>query len=491
MPRNGFAVTQNISDPRRRDFLQIPACGLIGKDIGLGAAAVESRPNILLVISDDQSWAHTGAAGDPYVRTPAFDRVAHEGVLFTHAFCAAPSCAPSRAALLTGQEIWRLEQGANMRSHLPRKFAVYPELLEAAGYQAGYTGKGWGPGLLRSSGGYAVPDNQARDRNPAGDQYKSFGEFLSRRRAGAPFCFWYGSTNPHRPFQHDANAAAGREAALKVPPFLPDCAEVRADLADYYAEVESFDRELAGLLRALDQVGLGGNTVVAVTSDNGMGGFPRAKCNLYDYGVRMPLAIRWPDRVKGGRVVEDFVSLTDLAPTFLACGGVHAPPETTGSSLLNLLLSGRSGRVEQKRNRVFTARERHSPTRENGVGYPCRAIRTYDFLCIRNYAVERWPAGDPPGAADVDASPTRDYMIRHRDDPRVQPYFRLAFAKRPAEELYDLKKDPAQMENVAGHPAYARIQRRLARELDEYLKQTRDPRALGDGSVFDRYPFWG
>jgi arylsulfatase A-like enzyme len=137
MPRNGFAVTRNISDPRRRDFLQIPACGLIGKDIGLGAAAVDSRPNVLLVISDDQSWAHTGAAGDPYVRTPAFDRVAREGVLFTHAFCAAPSCAPSRAALLTGQEIWRLEQGANMRSHLPRKFAVYPELLEAAGYQVG------------------------------------------------------------------------------------------------------------------------------------------------------------------------------------------------------------------------------------------------------------------------------------------------------------------------------------------------------------------
>jgi uncharacterized sulfatase len=345
--------------------------------------------------------------------------------------------------------------------------------------------------VLRSSDGYAVADNEVRDRNPAGDQYRSFEEFLSRRRAGAPFCFWYGSTNPHRPFQHDANATAGREAALKVPPFLPDCAEVRADVADYYAEVESFDRELAGLLRALDQAGLGGNTVVAVTSDNGMGGFPRAKCNLYDYGVRMPLAVRWPDRVKGRRVVEDFVSLTDLAPTFLACGGVHAPPGTTGSSLLNLLLSGRSGRVAQKSNRVFTARERHSPTRENGVGYPCRAIRTYDFLYIRNYAVERWPAGDPPGTADVDASPTRDYMIRHRDDPRVQPYFRLAFAKRPAEELYDLKKDPTQMENVAGHPAYARIQRRLARELDEYLKQTRDPRALGDGSVFDRYPFWG
>jgi N-sulfoglucosamine sulfohydrolase len=140
---------------------------------------------------------------------------------------------------------------------------------------------------------------------------------------------------------------------------------------------------------------------------------------------------------------------------------------------------------------VFTARERHSPTREMGVGYPCRALRTYDYLYIRNYAVDRWPAGDPPGSAEVDASPTRDYIIGHKDDPRVRPYFLAAFAKRPAEELYDLKKDPAQMRNVAGQSAYAEVRKRLGRELGGYLKQTRDPRAAGDGAVFDRYSFWG
>ncbi len=491
MPRCGPSAKHYVSDSTRRDFVKVPASAWLGTNIAGFAEPAETRPNILLVISDDQSWAHTGAAGDPHVRTPAFDRVAGEGVLFTHAFCAAPSCAPSRAALLTGQEIWRLEQGANMRSHLPRKFGVYPDLLEAAGYQAGYAGKGWGPGMLRSADGYTVAGNEARERNPAGDQFKSLTEFLSRRKPGVPFCFWHGSTKPHRPFRHDAKAVAGRESEVRVPPFLPDSSEVRADVADYYAEVEGFDREVAGLLNALDQAGLDGNTIVVVTSDNGMGGMPRAKCNLYDYGVRMPLAIRWPDRVKGGRVVEDFVSHTDLAPTFLACAGVPVPAAATGRSLYNLLLSGKSGRVDSTRNRVFTARERHSPTREKGVGYPSRAIRTYDFLYIRNYAVERWPAGDPPGTADVDPSPTRDYMIGHKDDPQVRPYFQAAFAKRPAEELYDLKEDPAQMKNVADTSAYAGVRKRLARELDEYLKRTDDPRAVGKGAVFEGYPFWG
>jgi arylsulfatase A-like enzyme len=448
------------------------------------------RPNILFVVSDDQSWAHTGAGGDPYVRTPAFDKVARDGVLFTHAFCGSPSCAPSRAAMLTGQHVWRLEQGAHMRSHLPRKFPVYTDSLEAAGYHVGYTGKGWGPGRLADSAAYRIQPAEERKRNPAGEQYKTFHQFLEARKAGAPFCFWFGSTNPHRPFRPDPHAAAGRESKLKVPPFLPDCPLVRADVADYYAAVERFDRELEGLLKSLDAAGLAGNTIVAVTSDNGMGGMPRAKCNLYDYGARMPLAIRWPGQVKGGRVVDDFVSLTDLAPTFLDAAGVAPLAGATGASLLPLLRSGKSGRVEAKRNRVFTARERHSPTRENGVGYPCRALRTDDFLYIRNFAPERWPTGDPPGSADVDASPTRAYMIEHRNDARVKRLFELAFEKRPAEELYDLKKDPDQMVNVAGQAAYRGAQGRLSRELEEYLKATGDPRALGRAEVFDRYSYW-
>lgn len=460
----------------RRTFLQAGAATL---------AAPQARPNIVLAVSDDQSWLHTGAMGDRYVRTPAFDRVAREGVLFTHAFCGSPSCAPSRAAMLTGQDVWRLEQGAHMRAHLPRKFAVYPELLEAAGYHVGFTGKGWGPGRLLSSASYAIPPDEERRRNPAGHAYDSFKAFLAARKPGAPFCFWYGSTYPHRPFRPDRDAAKGRESLLRVPGFLPDGPEVRADMADYYAAVEHFDGEVDGVLRQLDAAGVAANTIVAVTSDNGMGGMPRAKCNLYDYGVRMPLAIRWPDRVKGGRKVDDFVSLSDFAPVFLEAGGVPVPAAMTARSLMGPLVKGTRGR-----DRVFTGRERHSPTRQNAVGYPMRAMRTHEFLYIRNYAPDRWPAGDPPGSSDVDASPTREFMIAHRDDPSVRRLFDLAFAKRPAEELYDVRRDPDQLFNVAGAPSYRAARQQMARELDQYLKETGDPRALGRGGIFDTYPFW-
>ena len=125
------------------------------RKIGLLAAAAlasgcvahsAALPNILICISDDQSYAHTGANGDPVIRTPGFDRVAREGIRFTHAFCDAPSCGPSRSALLTGQHIWRLEEAGNIHSTLPKKFITYTELLREAGYFVGYTGKGWGPG---------------------------------------------------------------------------------------------------------------------------------------------------------------------------------------------------------------------------------------------------------------------------------------------------------------------------------------------------------
>ena len=160
-----------------------------------------SRPNILLAISDDQSWLHAGAYGDPVVQTPAFDRIAREGVLLTHAFCAAPTCGPSRSAILTGQPIWRLEEGGNIHSTLPSKFEVYTELLEEAGYVVGYTRKGWSPGRLEPGG---------RTRNPAGKRFDEFDTFLRRVPAGQPFCFWLGSFDPHRPYKLGSGRAAGK-----------------------------------------------------------------------------------------------------------------------------------------------------------------------------------------------------------------------------------------------------------------------------------------
>lgn len=281
---------------------------------------------------------------------------------------------------------------------------------------------------------------------------------------------------------------------MAVPPFLPDTPTVRGDLLDYFAEIERFDRDVGVMLKLLEQRGELANTLVVITSDNGFP-FPRGKATCYDAGTRISLAIAWPARIPGGRVVEDFVSLTDLAPTFLEAAGLMPPREITGRSLLPLLTSGKSGQIERRRDRAFFGRERHANVRENDRGYPVRAVRTKDFLYLRNFAPDRWPAGDPPIYGDVDqanniaGSPSKQAVVEHGEDPAIQRLFRLAFGKRPAEELYDLRADPWQMHNVAGDPGYARPQGRLAADLMRELKRTGDPRARGGGSEFDRYHY--
>ena len=448
--------------------------------------AADPRPNILLCIADDASWSHFGANGDPMVRTPAFDRVAREGVNFRHTFCSSPSCTPSRGTLLSGQHFWRLGEGANLWSRWPNTAPVYPDLLARAGYRVGLKGKGWGPGDFKFHG---------RDTNPAGPAVKDFAAFLDRVPAGTPFCFWFGSVDPHRPYDRGSGLKAGlRLEDVKVPPFLPDTPAVRSDLLDYYAEIERFDHDVAALLKLLEDRGELDQTLVVVTSDNGFP-FPRGKASCYDAGVRMPLAIRWPARVKGGRTVADFVSLTDLAPTFLEAAGLKPPREMTGRSLLPLLLSGKSGQIDKRRDRVFFGRERHANVREGDLGYPIRGLRTSQFLYLRNFAPDRWPAGDPPIYGDVDqanniaGSPSKQAVVEHDGTATAQRLFDLAFGKRPAEELYDLANDPWQMENVAADPAYVQQRRRLARELDRELKRTSDPRAAGQGNLFDRYHY--
>ena len=470
---------------KRREFLcSLGTAALAGyaRVVSAGQGASASRPNILFAIADDQSWIHTSVVGDPVVKTPAFDRIAREGVLFTHAFCSSPSCTPSRGAILTGQDFWRLEEGADLWSTLPAKFAVYVDLLEEAGYHVGHMGKGWGPGKLEPGG---------RARNPAGLRYKRFADFLEGVPNDKPFCFWFGSFDPHRPYETGSGQRSGKDPdAVIVPPFLPDAPEVRNDILDYYVEVERFDQQVGNMLALLEARGELDNTLVVMTSDNGMP-FPRAKANLYDYGVRMPLAVRWPAAAAGGRTVHDFISFADFAPTFLEAAGLEPRSEMTGSSFLNVLRSDKTGRADPKRDRVFFGRERHTNLREGGVGYPCRAVRTADYLYIRNFEPNRWPAGDPETYRDIDESPTKAYLLAHRDEEAGRRLFELATAKRPAEELYDLERDPGQMQNVARLAEYDEAREEMRAKLDAYLTGTRDPRVVGGGDAFDRYPYYG
>lgn len=469
--------------------LQLLAAVVLSAAAFVNADAAERRPNILLAIADDWGYPHASRYGDPVVKTPTFDRLAREGVLFNNAFVSSPSCTPSRGAILTGQHFWRLREGANLWSTLPAGIPVYPDLLERAGYFVGYTRKGWGPGKKGD-----------RKRNPAGPQFKDFAEFLAARPKDKPFCFWFGSVDPHRPYDAGSGKAAGIDPAkIKLPAALPEAEETRSDVADYYFEVQRFDREVGELVARLESLGELDHTLIAMTGDHGMP-FPRGKANLYDLGTHVPLAIRWADKVKEpGRRVDDFVLLPDLAPTFLAAGGVSRPDTMTGHSLLEILTSGKS---ESARDHAIFGRERHTQAQEapQTGGYPMRAIRTSRYLYVRNFAPDRWPLGTPDyrravlGHAwlgDTDNGPSKEYLWLHRDEPSVRPFYELAFAKRPAEELYDLRSDPDEQMNVAAAAKYAAAKKDLAEKLLAELRETNDPRLVGGGDAFDRYPYFG
>lgn len=451
---------------QRREFVKVMGGVAAGVFAGFpnvfAAPRAERRPNILVCMADDWGWPFAPQYGDTAIKTPAFDRIAGEGVLFTQAFCSAPTCTASRAAMLTGQAFYRLKAGADLNSTLDAGFAVYPDLLEQAGYAVGFEGKGWGPGNPTAGG---------RTRNPAGPKVRDFGEFLKGLPAEQPFCFWMGSNNPHRPFNTAPGAKKAVDPArLRVPAFLPDSPEVRGDLSDYYAASQRFDRQVSACLRALEASGRLANTLIVVTGDNGMP-FPRCKANLYNYGVHQPLAVCWPDRIKGGRKVDDFTSFTDFAPTFLEAAGLAIPPDMTGRSLLPLLLSGKSGQVEAERDFVIVGREKHV------ARFPIRAIRTAGFSYIRNYASEF-------SEKDCDNGPCKAFLIANRDKPEVKRFYDLALGPRPPEEFYDLSRDPWEMENLADKAEHADARKALARRLDDYLTRTNDPRSAGETDVF-------
>lgn len=455
-------------------------------------ARKQDRPNILFAIADDQSWLHAGAYGAKQVATPAFDRVAREGVLFRNAFSACPSCTASRSAVLSGRNVWQQKQAGVLYGSMPPDLPLYPHLLEDAGYFAGYTGKGWAPGnwgadgLKRNPCGREFNSRKHASPVPPGidvrDYTANFADFLSEKPAESPFCFWFGCTEPHRLYDTGRGIRMGKKLAdVEVPPFLPDSEEVRSDILDYFTEIDWFDQQLAGILRTLDERGLAENTLVVVTSDNGMP-FPRAKVNLYDWGTRMPLAIRWPSSVPGGRVVENLVSHTDFSPTFLEAAGVPVPSGTAGRSLLPLL-RGESQAVT--RDAVFTAMERHTMCRPDGATYPMRAIRTSQHLYIRNFAPDRWPTGGPFLSSnktlhgDIDGAPTKDFLLSDKGRKTFPEQYRLCVDKRAPEELYDIAADPGQIHNLAGDARYEDIRARLRSRLQSYLEETNDPRIEG------------
>ena len=466
-------------------------------------AAAESRPNILFAVADDWSYGHAGAYGCHWVKTPAMDRVAREGILFTHAFTPIGKCAPSRAAILTGRNPWQLKAAANHWCFFPLEFKTFVEALGEQGYFVGMTGKGWAPGVAN--------DAQGKPREMAGhpfakrflvrptmcisanDYAANFADFLAAAPLNKPWCFWYGGHEPHRAYEYGSGIAKGGKRLSdidRVPVCWPDNETVRNDMLDYAFEVEHFDSHLGLMVAMLQQRGLLDNTLVVVTSDNGMP-FPHDKGQAYYDADHLPLAIMWKKGIrKPGRVVDDYVSFIDFAPTFIQLAGLAwdatgmATP--TGHSLTDILFSEKAGRVNPGRDHVLIGKERTDIGRPHDWGYPIRGIVKDNLLYLRNFETDRWPTGNPEtGYLDCDRSPTKSEVLDCRTVTGRKHYWDASFGKRPAEELYDLQKDPDCLTNLSGTISTDSMKRQLFEELN---KQG-DPRMFGQGHVFDDYPY--
>jgi arylsulfatase A-like enzyme len=465
----------------------------------------ESPPNILFAIADDVSYPHMSAYGTSWVSTPAFDRVAREGVLFNRAYTPNAKCAPSRSIILTGRHSWQLGAAANHWPYFPEEYRTYAETLADHGYHVGYTGKGWGPGRAGEIDGQprqlaGTPFQEHKATPPAehvsdNDYAANFTAFLDARPEGQPFCFWYGGFEPHRAYEYGVGASAeGRQPSDidAVPPYWPDTEAVRTDMLDYAFEIEHFDTHLQGMLDLLEERGELERTLVVVTADNGMP-FPRAKGYSYEVSNHMPLAVMWPAGMKRpGRQVDDFVSFLDFAPTFLEVAGVSEADSgmqpIEGRSLLGIFRSGRSGQVEPERDHVLVGKERHDMGRPNDVGYPIRGILTDQWLFLVNFEPDRWPGGNPEtGYLNTDGSPTKTEILQMRRTGADSRYWELGFGKRPREELYEVARDVHCVDNLAAEPEQAGRKRRLRRRLFDALEAQDDPRMRGEGHIFDEY----
>ena len=472
--------------------------------LAASAASPTPPPNILFAIADD--WGvHAGTYGTPWINTPNFDRVAREGILFKNAYTPNAKCAPSRACILTGRNSWQLKEAANHICYYPVEFKSWGEALAEHGWFVGYTQKGWAPGVALTAEGKpremtGVAFNRYKAKPPTtgisnNDYAKNFEAFLDAAQPGQPWAFWYGSVEPHRPYEFGSGVAKGGKHLTdidRVPSFWPDNETVRNDLLDYAFEVEHFDRHLGRMLAALEKRGLLANTLVIVTSDHGMP-FPRGKGNAYEYSNHVPMAAMWPAGLAAPhRTVDDFISFIDLAPTFAELAGLTweqtgmAP--SPGRSLTDIFRAAHGGQVDPTRDHVLIGMERHDIGRPGDAGYPIRGIVKAGQLYLENFEPSRWPACNPEtGYLNCDGGATKTFILdAHRQNAADLPWA-LCFGKRPGEEYYDLATDADCVKNLAADPATARTRAALHDQLYAELKAQEDPRMFGHGDVFDHY----
>ena len=475
--------------------------GILTVSLAGCVSAESNRPNVLICIADDASYEHLGTACD-WIRTPGFNQVVKEGILFSNAYTPNAKSAPSRSCLLTGRNPWELKEAANHYCFFPAEYRTFPEVLLANGYQVGFTGKGWGPGEPGMVNGKTreltgKPWNKIKTIPPAEyisnvDYAANFEDFLKSKPKGKPFYFWYGGFEPHRKYEYKSSLKAGKKVSDidRVPGFLPDIEEVRIDLLDYSMEVEYFDLHLQRILELLKKYEEYENTLVIVTSDNGMP-FPRAKSDEYDYSNHMPMAVMWKNGIKRpGRECDEYISFIDIAPTILDLAGIEwgeSGMQASHGKSIRLILENK--RLKKPFNDfVLIGKERHDVGRPNDYGYPIRGIICDSFLYLNNYRPDLWPAGNPEtGFPTVAGSPSKTAVLKTKNDPQMRYLWEWSFGKRPEEELYNITLDPSCIVNLAQSREFDEKKLELKEKMENELKAQGDPRMSGNGDIFQNY----
>ncbi len=467
-------------------------------------AGAEQKPtNVLFVIADDWGHGHASAYGCPWVKTPNFDRVAKEGLLFINAYTPTAKCTPSRSAILTGRHPWLLGAAANHQCVFPPEHEIFPDVLERNGYTYASCGKVWAPGLsLKADGSKRRMDGKLFNRRLATppatgmaktDYAANFHDFLEQSKPDQPWFFWLGFHEPHREYEQGSGLRHGKKLSDvdHVPAYWPDNAVIRGDMLDYALEVEHCDRHLGLILDDLEKRGELDRTLIIVTSDNGMP-FPRVKGSTYEDANHLPMAARWPAGIKNpGRKVSDYISFADFAPTFLEVAGVKWPDRglapTSGRSLTDIFGSGIDGRSNPARDHTLIGRERNDLGRPGDVGYPIRGIVKDGLAYLENCEPSRWPACNPEtGYLDTDASPTKTFILQARRDKGSDPFWSLCFGMRPGQELFDLAADRDCVTNLATKRATEVAA--LRTQMWAELKAQGDLRAIGRGAEYEAHP---
>lgn len=449
-------------------FLMLLAC----KADSSADQKLTTQPNIILIIADDMNWDDCGAYGHPHIQTPNIDKLAKAGMRFDRAYITASSCSPSRASIIMGR--YPHNTGAEqLHWSIPSGSTTFVEKLKELGYYTASAGK-WHMGenirhhfdiiYEANKAGFQLPTGSDKApakmiaQQPSGseDWIKS----LKSRPNGQPFFMWFAALDPHRAYVKGILESPHKISDVIVPPYLPEVEDVKEDLRQYYDEIGRLDLNVGKVVAELKEQGIEDNTLIIFLSDNGRP-FPRDKTTLYEGGIKTPWIVKWPAKVRPGTITESLVSSVDIAPSLLEIAGIAPSPPFEGKSFYPLLLEN------EEENRKYVFAEDHWHDYEDHA----RAIISRDWKLIRNDYVDL--AATP--SADAGRSLTFKAMLKLKEQGKLTKAQLACFqVPRPRYELFHLKNDPYELNNLADTAAFAHIKEELIQGLEDWSIQTND-----------------